>query len=92
MGQLGHTTSMYVHHMHPANACSPTHSPRVFLQFLTRSDVQWHTARRIRKIRLHIIVQHLVTVTSIQNLRQRPIANVRCCAERFHQMDFGTPK
>ena len=93
MGRLGQTTSMYVHHMRPAGACSPTHSPRAFLQLLARSDDgTWRTERtQVRKILLHI-VQHLVIGTSIQSLRQRPIANVRCCAECFRPRDFSMPK
>src|SRR5258706_9856049 len=34
------------------------------------------------------IIQHLVTGTSIQSPRQRPIANVRCCAERLRPKGF----
>ena len=84
---------MYVYHMRPADACSPTHSPRAFLQFLARSDDgTQHTERtQVRKIQLHI-VQHLVIGTSIQGLRRRPIVNVRCCAECFRPSDFGIPK
>ena len=82
MGQLDQTISMYVYHMRPADACSSTHSPRAFLQFLALSDDGTQHAERMqaRKIQLHI-VQHLVIGTSIQSLCRRPIANVRYCAE-----------
>ena len=93
MRQLGQITPMYVHHMRPAGACSPTHSLRAFLQFVARSDDGTRRTERtqVRKIQLHI-VQHLVIGTSIQSPRRRPIANVRCCAECFRPRDFSMPK
>ena len=73
---------MYVHHMRPADARSPTHSPRAFLQFIALSDDGTRHIERtqVHKIQLHI-VQYLVIGTSIQSLRRRPIANARYCAE-----------
>ena len=52
MGQLGQTTSLYMHHMRPAGARSPTHSPRTFLQFLAGPDDGTRRTERmqVRKI------------------------------------------
>ena len=60
-----------------------------FFQFIDRSDDGTRRTERtqVRKIQLHI-VRHLVIGTPIQILRRRPIANVRCCAERFHPKGF----
>ena len=74
MGQLGQTTSMYVYHMRSADACSPTHSPRAFLQFVARSDDDTRRTERtqVRQIQLHI-VQHLVIGTPIQAFAGVPL-------------------
>jgi len=74
----------------PTDACGPTHTPRPFLQFLARSDDG--TARRTQASKfassgLHI-VQHLVTCTSIQSLRQCPIANVRFRPKGFRPAEM----
>ncbi len=68
-----------------ACVCRPTHSPHALLQFLA-----WHMACRMHASLqiLPCIMQHLIMDTSIQSPRRCSIANVCCCAERFHPKGF----
>jgi hypothetical protein len=73
----------------------PTAQVQCLLGFSTScqfDDGTQHIERmQVRKIQLHV-VQHLVKGTSIQSLRQHPIANICCCAEIWQDqvVEHGT--